>query len=119
MAAEDSLQDAKEICHLDKSQVTCWNSWHSWSVITLIAHASLAVTAALERAAQSGRNDPAEADLVPLSSHELLRRLQALPLPPPRRDRDHLLWWPTWRRRHQHRARLCHRRWHAYADTTP
>jgi SRSO17 transposase len=116
---EDDFQDAKEICHLDKGQVTCWNSWHRWSVIALVAYAFLAVTAALERAAQTGRNDPAEADLVPLSSHELLRLLRALILPPPRRDRPHLLWWSTWRRRHQHRARLCHHRWHAYADTTP
>jgi SRSO17 transposase len=116
---EDDFQDAKEICHLDKGQVTCWNSWHRWSVIALVAYAFLAVTAALERAAQTGRNDPAEADLVPLSSHELLRLLRALILPPPRRDRPHLLWWSTWRRRHQHRARLCHRRRHAYADTTP
>jgi SRSO17 transposase len=116
---EDDFQDAKEICHLDKGQVTCWNSWHRWSVIALVAYAFLAVTAALERAAQTGRNDPAEADLVPLSSHELLRLLRALILPPPRRDRPHLLWWSTWRRRHQHRARLYHRNWHTYADTTP
>lgn len=114
---EDDFQDAKEVCHLDKGQVTCWNSWHRWSVIALVAYAFLAVTAALERAAQTGRNDPAEADLVPLSSHELLRLLRALILPPPQRARDHLLWWSTWRRRHQHRARLCHRRWHTYADT--
>jgi SRSO17 transposase len=115
---EDDFQDAKETCHLDKGQVTCWNSWHRWSVIALVAYAFLAVTAALERAAQTSRNDPAEADLVPLSSHELLRLLRALILPPPRRDPEHLLWWSTWRRRHQHRARLCHRHRHAYADTT-
>jgi hypothetical protein len=116
---EDDFQDAKEICHLDKGQVTCWNSWYRWSVITLVAHAFLATAAAVERTAQTRRNDPTEADLVPLSSHELLRLLRALILPPPRRDRDHLLWWSTWSRRHQHRARLCHRRWHTYADTTP
>ncbi|WP_338673842.1 hypothetical protein V1460_12730 [Streptomyces sp. SCSIO 30461] len=116
---EDDFQDAKEICHLDKGQVTCWNSWHRWSVIAMVTHAFLATAAALERTAQTTRNDPAEADLVPLSSHELLRLLRALILPPPRRDREHLLWWSTWRRRHQHHARLCHRRWHAYADTTP
>jgi SRSO17 transposase len=116
---EDDFQDAKETCHLDKGQVTCWNSWHRWSVTALVAYAFLAVTAALERAAQTGRNNPDEADLVPLSSHELLRLLRALTLPPPRRDPEHLLWWSTWRRRHQHRARLCHLRWHAYADTTP
>ncbi|WP_338677924.1 IS701 family transposase [Streptomyces sp. SCSIO 30461] len=32
---EDDFQDAKEICHLDKGQVTCWNSWHRWSVIAM------------------------------------------------------------------------------------
>jgi SRSO17 transposase len=116
---EDDFQDAKEICHLDKGQVTCWNSWQRWSVIAMVAYAFLAVTAALERAAQQDRDDPAEADLVPLSSHELLRLLRALILPPPRRDREHLLWWSTWRRRHQHHARLCHQQWHAYAGTTP
>ncbi|WP_194294371.1 IS701 family transposase [Streptomyces sp. RB17] len=116
---EDDFQDAKETCHLDKGQVTCWNSWHRWSVIALVAYAFLAVTAALERATQTDRNDPAEADLVPLSSHELLRLLRALILPRARRDPEHLLWWSTWRRRHQHRARLCHHHWHAYADTTP
>ncbi|MFE9097456.1 hypothetical protein [Streptomyces sp. NPDC007264] len=88
-------------------------------MIALVAHAFLAVAGALERAVQTVRNDPAEAGLVPLSSHELLRLLRALILPPARRDPKHLLWWSTWRRRHQHRARLCHRRWHAYADTTP
>ncbi|MEU1569410.1 hypothetical protein ABZ504_55885 [Streptomyces mirabilis] len=65
---EDDFQDAKEICHLDKGPVTCWNSWHRWSVITMVAYAFLAVTAALERAAQVGRNDPAEADLAPPSA---------------------------------------------------
>ncbi|MFE4583632.1 hypothetical protein ACFRKC_49630, partial [Streptomyces chartreusis] len=38
---EDDFQDAKEICHLDKGQVTCWNSWHRWSVIALVAYAFL------------------------------------------------------------------------------
>ncbi|MFF4139192.1 hypothetical protein ACFY1B_49220 [Streptomyces mirabilis] len=107
-----------EVCHLDKGQVTCWNSWHRWSVIALVAYAFLAVTTTLERAAQTGRNDPAEAGLAPRSSHELLRLLRALILPSPRRDPKHLLWWSTWRR-HQLRARLCHHRWHAYADTAP
>jgi SRSO17 transposase len=116
---EDDFQDAKEICHLDKGQVTCWNSWHRWSTIALVAYAFPATAAALERTAQATRDDPREADLVPLSSHELLRLLRALILPLPRRDHDHLLWPSTWRRRHQHRAHLCHRRWHAYADTTP
>ncbi|MBL1102082.1 hypothetical protein [Streptomyces coffeae] len=86
-------------------------------MITLVAYAFLAVTAALERAARPGRNDPAEADIVSLSSHELLRPLWALVLSSPRRAPEHLLWWSTWRR--QHRASRCHRKRHAYADTRP
>lgn len=81
-------------------------------VIGLVAYAFPVATAALERAAQTC---PAEADLVPLSSHGLLRLLPAMILPPPRRDPEHPLSWSTWRRRHQH-SRLCHQRWHAYAS---
>ncbi|MGW5170431.1 hypothetical protein ACWEQ1_23945 [Streptomyces nodosus] len=108
---EDDFQDAKETCHLDKGQVTCWNSWHRWSVFALVAYAFLAATAAFERATQTDRNDPAEAGLVVLSSHELLRLLRAVIPPRARRDPEHLLWWSTWR--------LCHHHRHAYADTTP
>ncbi|MET9325170.1 hypothetical protein ABZX75_34470 [Streptomyces sp. NPDC003038] len=49
---EEDFQDAKEICHLDKGQVTCWNSWYRWSVIALVAYAFLATVAALERTAR-------------------------------------------------------------------
>ncbi|MGX1914807.1 IS701 family transposase [Streptomyces phaeochromogenes] len=84
---EDDFQDAKEICHLDKGQVTRWNSWHRWSVITLVAYAFLAVTAALERAAQTTRDEPDEADLLPLSSHELLRLTRLGPSATPTRPR--------------------------------
>ncbi|MFJ6053700.1 hypothetical protein [Streptomyces sp. NPDC092307] len=59
---EDDFQDAKEICHLDKGQVTCWNSWHRWSVIALVAHAFLTTAAALERASQTARDEPGEAE---------------------------------------------------------
>ncbi|MEU1599910.1 hypothetical protein ABZ468_45775 [Streptomyces sp. NPDC005708] len=88
-------------------------------MIALVAYDFLAVTATSSNAVQTGRNDPAEADLVPLTSHELLRLLRASILPPPRREPQHLLWWSTRRRRHKHRARLCHRNWHTYADATP
>jgi hypothetical protein len=32
-------------------------------------------------------------------------------LPPPRRDRDHLLHWSARRHEHQHSAAEAHRRW--------
>jgi SRSO17 transposase len=116
---EEDFQACKETTRLDQGQVTCWASWHRWSVVALVAYAFLAVCAALERRGQADRDDPDEAELIPISCHELLRLFRALILPPPRRDPEHLLWWSRWRRRHQHRARACHHRWHAYAETIP
>jgi len=57
--------------------------------------------------------------LIPVTIPELLRLLRDTVIPPPRRDRPHRLYWPAWRRRHQHRARRVHQRWNAYAETTP
>ena len=50
-------------------------------------------------------------ELVPTSGRELLRLLRITALPRPRRDRDHLLSWSAWCRRHQHQAAEAHRRW--------
>jgi SRSO17 transposase len=113
---EEDFQTAKNTTSLDKGQVTTWTSWHRWSTAALVAYAFLAVTAALERNTPDGDR---HIDLVPVSCHELLRLLRLLVLPTPRRDADHILHWSVWRRRHQHRARQAHRRWHAYADTAP
>jgi hypothetical protein len=113
---EEDFQTAKSTTGLDKGQVTTRASWHRWSTAALVAYAFLAVTAALER---DKPDDHRLIDLVPLTCHELLRLLRLLILPTPRRDADHILHWSTWRRRHQHRARQAHTRWHTYADTTP
>jgi hypothetical protein len=59
-----------------------------------------------------------DAGLIPVTVPELLRLLRDTVIPPPRRDRPHRLHWSAWRR-HQHRARQAHRRWSAYAETTP
>ncbi|WP_455770470.1 IS701 family transposase [Streptomyces cinereoruber] len=113
---EEDFQTAKHTTGLDKGQVTTWTSWHRWSTAALVAYAFLAVTAALER---DTPNDHQRIDLIPLTCHELLRLLRLLILPAPRRDIGHVLHWSAWRRRHQHRARQAHRRWHTYADTAP
>jgi hypothetical protein len=60
-----------------------------------------------------------DAGLIPIIVPELLRLLRGTVIPPSRRDRAHRLHWSTWRRRHQHRTRQAHRRWNAYAETTP
>jgi hypothetical protein len=111
---EELFQGMKATVGLDQGQVTRWTSWHRWSCAALTAYAYLAITTA-----QAAAQDSGDADLVPLTCRELLRLLRQLLLPAPRRDAAHVQHWSRWRRRHQHRAREAHHRWHAYADTIP
>ena len=78
-----------------------------WSLISLIAAALLAIALARIRSAHS----PPATGLLPLTRPELLALLQAAILRAPRCDLAHTLHWSRWRRRHQHRAATCHRRW--------
>ncbi|MEU1598566.1 hypothetical protein ABZ468_38605 [Streptomyces sp. NPDC005708] len=103
---EEDFQGAKGITGLDQGQVTCWNSWMRWSLISLMAAAVLTVTRTRTHTA-----DAAGTDLLPASPRELLTVLRATAIPMPRRDLDHVLHWSAWRRRHQHRATACHRHW--------
>jgi SRSO17 transposase len=111
---EEDHQQAKQTCGLDKGQVTCWTSWHRWTAVCLLAYIFLTVAVALERAHD---DTSAAAGMIPVTVPELLRLLRGTVVPPPRRDRAHILDWSDWRRRHQHRARQAHQRWNAYADT--
>jgi len=104
---EEDIRAAKSLTGLDHGQATCWNSWMRWSLISLIAAALLAVALARTRSADS----PPATDLIPLTRPELLALLQAAVLRAPRRDLAHTLHWSRWRRRHQHRAAICHRYW--------
>ena len=104
---EEDIRTAKSLTGLDHGQVTCWNSWMGWSLISLIAAALLAVALARIRSA----HPPPATDLIPLTRPELLALLRATVLRAPRRDLAYTLYWSRWRRRHQHRAATCHRRW--------
>lgn len=110
---EEDFQGAKGLAHLDTGQVTCWTSWHRWSLMSVLAYALLAVSALREQR----RTDPAHPDndmaMVPVSPRELLALLRIFALPRPRQDTDpaHALRWSRWRRHHQHHATACHRRW--------
>ena len=55
--------------------------------------------------------------MIAITVPELLRLLRGTVIPPPRQDREHILHWSDWRRRHQHRAQQAHQRWNAYANT--
>lgn len=47
---EESFQAGKGLTGLDEHQVRRWTSWHRWTVLAMLAHAFLAVTAATARA---------------------------------------------------------------------
>ena len=112
---EEDHQQSKQTVGLDKGQVTCWSSWHRWTAMCLLAYIYLTVAAALEQRRDTEVNDAAE--LIAVTVPELLRLLRGTVIPPPRRDREHVLEWSHWRRQHQYRARKAHQRWNAYADS--
>jgi SRSO17 transposase len=114
---EEDHQLSKQSTGLDVGQVIRWRSWHRWTAVCLLAYIYLAVTVALQR--QQEASSDLNAGLIPVTVPELLRLLRDTVIPPPRRDRAHRLHWSDWRRRHQYRARQAHRRWNAYAETTP
>lgn len=102
-AVEEDFQTGKELTGLDQHQVRRWTSWHRWATLTLLAHAFLTVTAAVEQARA------APADQIPLTRNEIRHLFVALLLRP-LRTLDQRLHWSAWRRRHQHRARAYHYR---------
>jgi SRSO17 transposase len=102
-AVEESFQTGKELAALDEHQVRGWTSWHRWTVLAMLAHAFLSVTAAAERAT------PAPAGLIPLTCNEIRHLLTTVVIRPVL-DAAHRLHWSRWRRRHQARARASHYR---------
>lgn len=112
---EEDHQLAKQCSGLDKGQVTCWNSWHRWTAVCLLAYIYLTVAVALERARDAGTGIATA--MIAITVPEMTRLLRGTVIPLPRRDQAHRLHWSEWRRRHQHRAQQSHQRWNAYADT--
>ncbi|WP_173265953.1 hypothetical protein [Streptomyces pacificus] len=110
---EEDFQLAKGVCGLDQGQTTCGNSWMRWTLVSMLAAAVLAITRARTTTAPT-----TSSALVPASGRALLRLLRITALPQPRRDRDHLLLWSTWRRHHQHQAAEAHRRWNDITAAT-
>ena len=98
-----SFQAAKGLTGLDQHQVRRWTSWHRWTTLAMLAHAFLAVTTAIER------TPTRPAGLIALTVNEFRRLFDALLLGA-RTTPTTAAELVTWRRRHQHRARLCHYR---------
>jgi SRSO17 transposase len=105
---EESFQAAKGLVGLDQHQVRRWTSWHRWTTLAMLAHAFLAVAAAIER-----DHAPTPAGLIELTVNEFRRLFDALLLSA-KRTINTLLAWSQWRRRHQARARECHYRRHEH-----
>lgn len=74
---EDDIRAAKSLTGLDHGQVTCWNSWMRWSLISLIGAALLAVALARTRSA----NSPPATYLIPRTRPELRRSPPPAPRP--------------------------------------
>jgi len=102
-AIEESFQAGKGLAGLDEHQVRSWTSWHRATILSMLAHAFLAITAATAAATRSGDG------LIPLTANEI-RHLFAALLQRVLHEVRHILNWSTWRRRHQHQARTAHYR---------
>lgn len=99
---EEDFQTSKGLTGLDQHQVRRWTSWHRWATLALLAHAFLTVTAAVEHtraSAPSGHIPLTRNEISHLFAAQLLRPLWTL---------EQRLHWSSWRRRHQHRARISH-----------
>jgi SRSO17 transposase len=101
---EETFQTGKELTGLDEHQVRRWTSWHRWVTLAMLAHAFLAITAAIERA-----RTPPNTGLIALTVNEFRRLFETLLLQSLRTAAD--IWaWSLWRREHQAVARACHYR---------
>lgn len=111
---EETFQGSKTLAGLDEHQVRRWHSWHRWVTLALLAHAFLAVTAALERPDHDPAGDGTSPDgLIPLTCNESLFTAPTAPA----HNLAHRLRWSTWRRRRQACARHSHyRRQAAYQE---
>ncbi|GAX58215.1 hypothetical protein [Streptomyces olivochromogenes] len=109
---EEDFQAAKSLAGLDEGQVTCWTSWMRWSLISLIAAGLLAVATTRHRVGSALDESGTESEpMIVLTRPELLRLPRTFALPTPVTTPEHVLRWSRWRRRHQHRAAVCHHRW--------
>lgn len=101
---EENFQAGKGLAGLDEHQVRTWTSWHRWTILAMLAHAFLAVTAATERT----HHDPTNR-LISLTCNEI-RHLFASLLTHVGHRTEQVLRWSRWRRQHQAIARAYHYR---------
>jgi SRSO17 transposase len=99
---EESFQAAKGQAGLDEHQVRTWRSWRRWVILSMLAMAFLAVTAAKDR-----DHTPTPPGLIPFTLNEIRRLFDKLILT--RTATQDTIWaWSLWRRKHQATARHHH-----------
>ena len=91
---------------LDEYEVRQWDGWYRHITLTLLAHAFVSVVRSHEA---SGEEHVRGEDLVPLTLPEV-RRLMCSVLLKVLSEQQTALCWSRWRRKHQLRAKLCHKR---------
>jgi SRSO17 transposase len=96
---EACFEAAKGEVGLDAYEVRLWIGWHRHVTLAMLAHADLAV----HREMTVGGERHQSQHRIVASHRPELRLLWARPP-----DRDAVLGWSHWRRRHQQRARRCH-----------
>lgn len=99
---EESFQAAKGQAGLDEHQVRTWTSWRRWVILSMLAVAFLAVTAANER-----DHTPTPQGLIPFTLNEIRRLFDTLILARTA-TKDSIWAWSLWRRKHQATARKHH-----------
>jgi SRSO17 transposase len=99
---EENFQAGKGLAGLDEHQVRRWTSWYRWATLAMLASAFLTIAAAAEHA-----RAPAPAGHIPLTRNEIASLFTSLIIRPAH-DTWHRMRWSAWRRRHQHRAQICH-----------
>jgi hypothetical protein len=102
---EEAFQAGKGLAALDEHQVRRWTSRRRWTVLAMLAHAFLAVTAATSTGSTTSTH--LNATLIRLTCGETRRLLQALTAPPTPTISP-ALHWSHWRRRTQARACASH-----------
>jgi SRSO17 transposase len=113
-AIEESFQAGKSLAGLDEHQVRRWISWRRWTVLAMLAHAFLAVTAARHRAGQPTDTD---SQAIIMTCGEISHLLAALILIPVRAH-THVLAWSRFRQLSAARARASHYARQAAASLT-
>jgi SRSO17 transposase len=99
---EENFQAGKGLTGLDEHQVRRWTSWYRWATLAMLASAFLTIAAAAEHA-----RAPAPAGHIPFTRNEIASLFTSLIITPAH-DTWHRMRWSSWRRRHQHRAQICH-----------